>query len=159
MGEGDGVEEIEHKVDPIVYTNPSTETINISFSEADQVDESSQFYCDNPQLLNMLTETENIQVPLAGSFDSNYKYWDSDITAPLNLNKNILPPLHSATSMLTLPSNSKMIIEGTIKLKRIIASYKVVFTDENDENPIEIEGKWVGIFSNGANIKFTIKDI
>lgn len=107
----------------------------------------------------MLTKTENIQVPLAESFDSNYKYLDSDITAPLNLNKNILSPLHSATSMLTLPSNSKMIMEETIKLKRIIASYKVDFTDENDENPIEIEGKWVGIFSNGANIKFTIKDI
>lgn len=48
MGERDGVEEIEHKIDPIVHTNPPTETINISFSEADQVDESSQFYCGNP---------------------------------------------------------------------------------------------------------------
>lgn len=162
MGEGDGVEEIEHEVDPIVRKNPSTETINVTFSETDLVEESSQFSCKDPQLLAMVTGTNNVQVPITDAttiLREDYGYLVSSLKAPLDLNKNILSPTITTTSMLELPPNSEVTIKGIIKLKKITASYKAVFTDENDESPIEIEGKWVGIFQNGSHITFITKDM
>ena len=162
MGEGDGVEEIEHEVDPIVRKNPSTETINVTFSETDLVEESSQFSCNDLQLLEMVTGTNNVQVPITNTttiLREDYGYLVSSLKAPLDLNKNILSPTITTTSTLTLPPNSEMTIKGIIKLKKITASYKAVFTDENDENPIEIEGKWIGIFQNGSHIAFITKDM
>lgn len=162
MGEGDGVEEIEHEVDPIVRKNPSTETINVTFSETDLVEESSQFSCKDPQLLAMVTGTNNVQVPITDAttiLREDYGYLVSSLKAPLDLNKNILSPTITTTSMLELPPNSEVTIKGIIKLKKITASYKAVFTDENDESPIEIEGKWVGIFQNGSHIAFITKDM
>lgn len=162
MGEGDGVEDIEHKIDPIVHKNPSTETINVTFSETDQVEESSQFSCKDPQLLAMVTGTNNVQVPITDAttiLREDYRYLVSSLKAPLDLNKNILSPTITTTSMLELPPNSEVTIKGIIKLKKITASYKAVFTDENDENPIEIEGKWIGIFQNGSHITFITKDM
>lgn len=162
MEEGDGVEEIEHQVKPIVHTNPSTETINITFSETDLIEESSQFSCNDPQLLAMVTGTNNVQVPITNTstiLRENYGYLVSSLKAPLDLNKNILPPTQLSTTMSKLPPNSKETIKGIIKLQKITASFKAVFTDENDENPIEIEGKWVGIFQNGSNIAFTTEEM
>lgn len=156
LGEGDGVEYLEQKVEPMLYTNSGTESIYVSFSETDYIDETSQFYSEDPNLLNALAKN-SIKVPITDTetiLNSNYGYLIFSRKAPFDMSENILEPTTVTTCTDEVHPNSQVTIEGIIYLKKITASYKAILKDEINQNTIEVEGKWVGVFQNGSNIKF-----
>lgn len=157
LGEGDGVEYLEKKIEPLVYKNPTTESRNITFCETDEIEETSQFYIENPILLNIV-KGNSIEVPITDTtsiLNEKYGYLVGNFRAPFDINENILPKTSIATSILELTPNTQVKIEGFIKVKKITASYKAILKDKESESTIEVEGKWIGIFQNGSNIIFT----
>lgn len=157
LGDGDGVEYLEKEIKPIEYTNPTAESIYVSFSESDQVEETSQFFIEDPTLLNTVKENY-LEVPITNAesiLNDDFGYLVGNYKAPFDANENILPPTTIVTSKLELAPNTKMAINGIIKLKKITASYKAILKESNSQNVIEVEGKWIGIFQNGCDIIYT----
>ncbi len=157
LGEGDGVEYLEKKIKPLVYTNPTTESRNVIFDETDEIEETSQFYIDDPILLNTVKE-KFIEVPITDTtsfLDKEYGYLVSNLKVPFDINENILPPRIVATSSFEIKPNMQVSMEGIIKLKKITAYYKAILKDIDNGSSIEIEGKWVGVFHNGSDIVYT----
>lgn len=157
LGDGDGVEYLEKEIKPIDYTNPTAESIYVSFSESDQVEETSQFFIKDPTLLNTIKENY-LEVPITNEesiLNDDFGYLVGNFKAPFDANENILPPTVVATSKLELAPNTKVAINGIIKLKKITASYKAILKEANSQNVIEVEGKWTGVFHNGCDITYT----
>lgn len=67
--------------------NHTEESMSITFSFEENIEETSQFYSDNPELFNSLTSTENILVPITtdpSHLNSEYQRFSSSLQAPLS---------------------------------------------------------------------------
>lgn len=146
---------------PTVDSNNTEEPMSITYSYEENIEETSQFYSDDPELFNSLTSKENILVPIttnARCLDSEYKKFSSDLQAPLSLNRTVLPPLSKSRDIIKLPPHTKVTTECKIYIKEYMATYLAIFTNDKGET-IEMSGKWKGEFNNGSKVTHTIKDL
>lgn len=146
---------------PTVDSNNTEKPISITYSYEENIEETSQFYSDDPELFNSLTSKENILVPIttnARFLDSEYKVFSSDLQAPLSLNRTILPPLSKSTDIIKLPPHTKVTTECKIYIKEYTATYLAIFTNDKGET-IEMSGKWKGEFNGGSEVTLTFKDL
>lgn len=142
-------------------TNENNESMYVTFSVEEHIIETSQFYCDDPELFNKLTQQGSILVPItrdASDFNSEFKRFSSNFQAPFSLIETILPPSSKTKDTIEVPPHTRLTTMSKIHTKGCTATYLATFAKENGEI-IKITGKWKGFFNYGSEVYSKLENI
>lgn len=145
----------------VVEENNTDEDMYITYSVEENVVETSQFYSNDPELFNKLTQQGSILVSITrdtNGFGSEFRGLSSDFQAPFSLIETVVPPSSTSKDTSLLSPHSKVTITGKIYTKEYTATYLATFMKENGE-VIKITGKWKGVFNKGSKTCHTFENI
>ncbi|WP_178795975.1 hypothetical protein [Bacteroidaceae bacterium] len=153
----DGAIELPTTID----TNDNNESMYLTFSIEEHIVETSQFYCDDPELFNKLTQRGSILVSItrdSNGFSSEFKRFWSDLQVPFSLVETILPPSSKTEDTIEVPPHTRLTTMSKIHTKECTATYLATFAKENGEI-IKITGKWKGFFNYGSEVYYKLENI
>lgn len=147
---------------PSVDLNPTDESIYATFTVADKIEETSQFFCDNPELFDALISQDTIPWVCISNdpsdFSSQYKGLSSPTKAPFDLNINVVPSLSNPTETIEIVPYTKVTTRSMVTTKTQSATYLATFTSNNGDI-IEITGKWERVTLQDVKVSHVFEDI
>lgn len=147
---------------PTVDFNQADESIYATFTVADKIEETSQFFCDDPKLFDTLISQDTIPWVCISNdpshFSSQYKGLSSPTKAPFDLNINVVPSLSNPTETIEILPYTKVTTRSMVTTKTQSATYLATFT-RNNGDIIEITGKWERVTLQDVKTSHVFEDI
>lgn len=142
--------------------NHTDESMYVTFSIENQIEEISQFFCDDSELFNtLIPQDTTILVSITNNtkdFSSKYTELQSDIKAPFNLGKNVLPPHSKSKNTIKVPPHTQVTTTSIVSMKEGTATYSATFIKDNGEI-ILITGKWKRVILDGTKMSHVFEDV
>lgn len=161
LQEGDGEEFFEIKIPERIFQNTGDEIMWITVHSHGYIDETSLFHIEDKVLADLSEDDSTIiSIPdMTEILSSNFKYLVGGRQAPFQTKESVLTPNRTIEDRTSLAPHCELHYYTTIKIKKIIATYKALLTEKGGTSSYEAEGKWEGQFFAGSTEHYTINEI
>lgn len=156
----DKVEVNEIKIPQEVYSNASSNEMQVTTCGVENYTQTSQFYTDNPQLFQLLNQVPiDVYIPSGENAFDGFFYTSSGPLVPFSLEEYTYPAPPNSTNSILLPPKTILTFDATILERKVTATYRACFTGNDSGKQIEITGQWKGVFYETLTNKLITKDI
>lgn len=161
--DGDGMEMISQKLPEKIYYNDGITGLPVEYNPLETVKQTSYFECENKDLefLNKWMEKVEVVIPTEPDLlSSQYKYLGG-VKAPLEfIKENEVEMTTKMSASTVLTPYTKMTYNGTAYLKKIKATYCLIFAaKDNRFDEVKIEGKWSGLIYHNSESSVVYDEI
>lgn len=161
LKEGDGQEIIEEEQPEQVFRNEGDAMMPVTVEPLKELQGTSHFYLDDSEAFPDLEENQiTVSVPsLIELLGDSYSYIVGGQKVPFQLDKFYFPLSASTKDSLTLHPDSELSYKTTISFKKITATFKARFEQEESFDSYELEGKWEGFYFHSIDIYMVYREI
>lgn len=158
--EDDAMETSYINIAPEIFTNETDVEQPVTFCSVDGYNQTSQFYSDNPDYFQLLTQIPiDVSIPSGETAFDGFFHTSGGPQVPLSLEEHLYPPHSYSKSSFKLPPNHMVTFSATIIERKVSATYRAYFTGNDSGKQIEIMGKWKGIYYTSCNSKSKTEEI
>lgn len=159
VGENDVVETLID-IPERIYINDSDIELPVTVCAFDNYTQTSQFFSDDPNLFQRLTQQlVNVYIPSGEYASDGFFQTFGGPEVPLSLEEYLYPPHSFCTHTTEMPPQTMLIQNATITESKVTATYRALFTGNDTGKQIEVMGTWKGTYYTKHFGVLEIKDI